>query len=214
MDAVWVVRFPGSRAEPHIVIELGWNPLGLQIDSAAALFPVKAVCNIDCHLRRPAKNPVLDQHFDRSYRRSETVELALKTEPGVEPEDRVIAPNRVYHLLALCNGPGHRLLTPDIFTSVGGIHLHLAVPVRRSDDVYNVHILLLQQFSVVAVPPGTRGGSSKGLVKVPLICVTDSDQTGPGIPHVASSHGTDTDYPLRQLITWSGISHPSQYVTR
>src|SRR5690625_6917389 len=82
-----MVRLPGGRAQPAVVVEMWRDPLGLQVNSASTLIPVETIRQVDRHLERPSEYSILDQLLDRAHSRAEAVELAPEPEPGVEPED-------------------------------------------------------------------------------------------------------------------------------
>ena len=152
VHAVFVVGFVGRRAEPHVVVQLFRDGLGLEVLLPhPEEFPGESRGSGDGHLEGPSQQAAVDEFLERFDRRAQSVEGVLEAEPGVQAEDASVLPDGLHHALALADGARHRLLAPDVLAGLGRLDGHDAVPVGRGGDVYDVDVGVGDQIPVVVI---------------------------------------------------------------
>ena len=152
VHAVFVVGFVGRRAEPHVVVQLFRDGLGLEVLLPhPEEFPGESRGSGDGHLEGPSQQAAVDEFLERFDRRAQSVEGVLEAEPGVQAEDASVLPDGLHHALALADGARHRLLAPDVLAGLGCLDGHDAVPVGRGGDVYDVDVGVGDQIPVVVI---------------------------------------------------------------
>ena len=181
MSAMDVVRLEGSRAQPHIIVELCGHGLRREVVLAhPEEFPCEARGAGDGHLQRPSEQSALDELLKRFDGSAEAIERVGETEPGVQTEDATVALDSGFHGLAFADGARHRFLEPDILTGLGGFHGHKSVPVWRRGNVNDIGARLVHELSPVIVAFDVDAeillGSLDGTVEVILVDIADGEQ--------------------------------------
>ena len=149
MRVVWLVR---SRAQPHVIIQFGRNRFRSQVFLAyPEELPSKAGSTGDSHLQWPAQQTAIHQFLQRLDGSTQAIEIVLETEPGIQTENAVVLFHRFHHTLPFANGTGHRLFTPDVLAGLGRFDCHDSMPMRRSGDMNDVYIRVLNQITEIVV---------------------------------------------------------------
>src|SRR5664280_616770 len=91
MYSLRVIRLVWCRTKPEVVIQLRRDRHWLKIIKTAPVeFPVVTCYAADCYFKRPSKHPAIDKFLQRFHGCSQTIELVLKPEPGIQPEHPAI----------------------------------------------------------------------------------------------------------------------------
>ena len=149
---VLVVGLVRCGTQPQIVIKiLGDRLLNQVLLTYPEELPVKACVTRDCNLQRPTQYTAVNQLLQRLNGCTQAVESILETEPSVKAEDTAILTNCLHNLLTLTDGTCHRLLAPDILTSLSSLNGHNTVPVGRSSDVNYVHVGIVDKVAIEVI---------------------------------------------------------------
>ena len=201
MRAMYVVRLVRRRTQPHVVVQLCRHLLRLQILLAYPVeFPVETRMLRDGHLQWPTQQSALYQLLQWFHRRAQTIELIREAEPRVDAEHTSVLLHSLAHPLALAYGACHRLLTPDVLARLRSLYGHQGVPVRWGSYVYDVHVRVMYQVAIVMILRHTLRTQVAPRLQVLLVHVADRHQSGATIILMSTSHATNTDDTLRQLV--------------
>src|SRR5690606_29685417 len=120
----------------------------------------------------------------------------------IQPEYIAVLPDSLHHLLPLTDGPGHRLLTPNVLPHTGRFSSHDPMPVRRRGNMHDIHLRKLDEFAEISQLLYTIVAKLlHGQGKVTGVHVTYRYRLGTSIAEVPAPHPTYTDYSLGQVIT-------------
>jgi len=164
-------------------------------------------------LQRPSQHTTVNQLFDLGDSRIHTVESIRVTEPGIQSENRTILFNSLTHTFTLANRTGHRFFTPNIFTGFGCINRHNAMPMRRSGNMNNIHIGVIDQITIIVISRNLFPGQLQASIYVRLVNITNGHQTCSSITKMVASHTSDADDTFGQLITRCSVTRTSEHVT-
>src|SRR5574344_1778392 len=147
-----VVRLLRSRPQPHIVVKLcrhrHWIKMLL---TYPVKLPVKSCMLGDCNFQRPTEQATLHQFFEREYGSAETIKIISKTEPRIEAENSVVALHSLHYSFPFTDSTGHRLFTPYIFSCLGCRNAHKSMPVRRSCNMHNIDVRVVDKIHPVGI---------------------------------------------------------------
>ena len=216
-----VVRLVRSRTQPHVVIQFSRNWFWSQVlFSYPEELPSKTGSTGDSHLQRPTQQAAIHQLLQWFDGSTQSIEIVLETEPGIQSEDTVVLLHGFHYPLAFANGTGHWLFTPDVLTSLGSFYRHQGMPMRRSGNVNYIHIRVFNQVTEIMI-------SLQGLVELllaqvhrllqmVLVYITYRYQTARFITGKVIATSTDTTYPndtLGQLVARCDVIGTSQYLS-
>src|SRR5690606_581131 len=168
----------------------------------------------DSHFQWPSEHTCIDHFFDFLDRHIHSVEIGIKAEPRVQTENIPMLSHRFFHNLALADRTRHRLLTPAIFAGTRRFYCHHTMPVRRCSDMDNIDLWMLDQFTEIVALFHAPTESFLRKSSMSGIHITNGYGFSSRIAKVSTSHRTDANDTLGQMITRSKISFAPQYVSR